>query len=203
MPYRRRQSEAAKSLYLSGNRMIFPPFRRSPRQQIIASLYGTIVAQARAPAFYRVYGVPDTVNGRLEMVILHVVLFLRRLEGEGAQMRALGQALFDHFCRDMDASIREMGVGDLAVPRKMRSIGEAFYRRQAAYRSALAATDDAVLAQALEQHVFTGAARAEAASRLASYMREAVRRLARQDRDRFGRAELSFPEPVTWERQPQ
>ena len=123
--------------------MIFKLFRRTPRDTI-ACLYGTIVAQARLPAFYQIYGVPDTVNGRLEMIMLHTVLFLRRLESEAVPIRALGQGLFDQFCRDMDDSMREMGVGDLAVPRNMRRIGEAFYGRQAAYRVALEAPDDAM-----------------------------------------------------------
>src|SRR5262245_64999591 len=122
--------------------MIFRPFRHTPQDRIITSLYGTIVAQARLPAVYRSYGVPDTVNGRLEMIMLHAVLVLRRLEGEAPPVRALGQQLFDRFCRDMDESLREMGVGDLAVPRKMRRIGEAFYGRQAAYQAALAAPGD-------------------------------------------------------------
>jgi cytochrome b pre-mRNA-processing protein 3 len=77
--------------------MILRLFRRTPRDDTIAALYGMIVAQARAPAFYRIYGVPDTVNGRLEMVMLHAVLLLRRLEREAAPLRALGQGLFDRF----------------------------------------------------------------------------------------------------------
>ena len=136
--------------------MIFRLFRRTPPDRIIASLYGTIVAQARVPAFYHRYGVPDTVNGRLEMIMLHAVLFLRRLESEAAPARALGQELFDRFCRDMDESMREMGVGDLAVPRKMRRIGEAFYGRQAAYRAALAAPGDEPLVATLQRNVFAG-----------------------------------------------
>ena len=143
--------------------MILRLFRRTPRDDTIASLYGTIVAQARVPTFYQVYGVPDTVNGRLEMIMLHAVLFLRRLEREAAPARALGQGLFDRFCRDMDESMREMGVGDLAVPRKMRRIGEAFYGRQAVYRAALAAPDDQPLAAALQRTVFAGASEPEAA----------------------------------------
>src|SRR3990172_4805977 len=107
--------------------MIFRLFRHTPRDDSIAALYGTIVAQARAPAFYRNYGVPDTINGRFEMITLHTILLLDRLEGEPDAIRGLGQELFDAFCRDMDANLREMGVGDLAVPRKMRGIGEAFY----------------------------------------------------------------------------
>lgn len=173
--------------------MILRLFRRTPRDDTIAALYGMIVAQARAPAFYQTYGVPDTVDGRLEMVMLHAVLLLRRLEREAAPLRALGQGLFDRFCRDMDDSMREMGVGDLAVPRKMRRIGAAFYGRQAAYRAALEAPDDRALAAALERNVFAGAAGGEAAFRLAAYMREAARRLAAQDG--FERGELVFPDP--------
>jgi cytochrome b pre-mRNA-processing protein 3 len=173
--------------------MISHLFRRAPRGDTITALYGTIVAQARAPAFYQVYALPDTVNGRLEMVMLHAVLVLLRLEGEAAPLRALGQQLFDHFCRDMDDSMREMGVGDLAVPRRMRRIGAAFYGRLAAYRTALAAPDDGPLAAALERNVFGGPAAGEAAFRLAAYMREAARRLAAQDG--FACGELAFPDP--------
>jgi cytochrome b pre-mRNA-processing protein 3 len=173
--------------------MILRLFRHTPREDTIASLYGTIVAQARAPVFYQAYGVPDTVNGRLEMVMLHAVLLLRRLEGESAPARALGQGLFDRFCRDMDETMREMGVGDLAVPRKMRRIGAAFYGRQAAYGAALAAPDDRPLAAALERNVCAGAGGGDAAVRLAAYVRETDRRLAAQDG--FERAQLAFPDP--------
>jgi cytochrome b pre-mRNA-processing protein 3 len=176
--------------------MIFRLFRRSPRPEIIASLYGTIVAQARAPAFYRDYGVPDTANGRLEMIMLHTVLFLWRLEGEAAPVRALGQALFDHFCQDMDASMREMGVGDLAVPRKMRRIGEAFYGRQAAYRAALADLNDVRLVAVLQRFIFADPLKGGAVGRLATYIRDTVRRLAEQESEGFARAELSFPDPA-------
>ena len=173
--------------------MILHLFRRTPRDGTIASLYGTIVAQARLPAFYQSYGVPDTVNGRLELLMLHAVLLLRRLEREPAPVRALGQGLFDRFCRDMDDSMREMGVGDLAVPRKMRRIGQAFYGRQAAYRTALETADEQALAAALDRNVFAGASQAGADVRLAAYVREAVRRLAEQDG--FERAQLAFPDP--------
>src|SRR3954452_11112994 len=97
--------------------MILKLFSRSPRSDSIAALYGAIVAQARAPVFYQIYGVPDTVNGRFEMIVLHAVLLLRRLGNEPEPTRELGQAIFDRFCQDMDANLREMGVGDLAVPR--------------------------------------------------------------------------------------
>ena len=173
--------------------MISKLFRRTPRDESIARLYGTIVAQARAPAFYQIYGVPDTVNGRLEMIMLHAVLVLRRLESEAMPIRALGQKLFDQFCRDMDDSMREMGVGDLAVPRKMHRIGEAFYGRQAAYRGALELPGDERLTAVLQRNIFAGESERGAAVVLAAYVREAVRRLAANDGLESG--QLTFPDP--------
>jgi cytochrome b pre-mRNA-processing protein 3 len=173
--------------------MIFRLFRPTPADHIIAALYGTIVAQARAPAFYQIYQVPDTVSGRFEMVMLHAVLVLQRLEQGAAPWRELGQAVFDRFCRDMDESMREMGVGDLAVPRKMRRIGEAFYGRQAAYRAALAAPEAAALAAVLARNIFAGGSDPPGAVRLATYTRVAARRLAEQDG--FERGEFAFPDP--------
>ena len=111
--------------------------------------------------------------------MLHTLLFLRRLEGETRPIRQFGQRLFDQFCRDMDHNMREMGVGDLAVPRRMRRIGEAFYGRQAAYRAALDAS--------------AGGTDRVGAERLAVYVREAERRLAAQDG--FERAQFAFPDP--------
>ena len=129
--------------------MIFQLLRRARESDSIAFLYGIIVAQARAPAFYQEYGVPDTVDGRFEMVVLHTVLALRRLDAEATPIRGTGQGLFDLFCRDMDGSLREMGIGDLSVPREMRRIGEAFYGRQAVYAAALAAAERESLVAAL------------------------------------------------------
>src|SRR5258708_23251148 len=110
------------------------------------------------------------------------------------QIRQIGQALFDRFCADMDGSLREMGVGDLAVPAKMRKIGEAFYGRQAAYGAALAAPDLEPLVAALARNVFgaktgTERARTEAgAIRLATYVRPAAGQLACRDAEALRRA---------------
>jgi cytochrome b pre-mRNA-processing protein 3 len=178
--------------------MIFHLFRRTPQSGSIDSLYGMIVAQARAPAFYRDYGVPDTVDGRFEMVVLHTVLVLRRLDAEPEPIRGLGQAVFDIFCRDMDASLREMGVGDLGVPREMRRIGEAFYGRKAAYEAALAEPGSEALAAALARNIFAlSSGPVPGAARIAVYVREAVRDLAAQDCEAVARGELVFPDPET------
>jgi len=127
--------------------------------------------------------------------VLHLVLVLDRLGSEG-EGRRFGQELFDWFCRDMDGSLREMGVGDLAVPAKMQKIGEAFYGRQAAYTPALGATEVRVLAAVLERNVFgEQSAGAPGATLLAGYARAAAVDLARQDAAAICRAELAFPDP--------
>ena len=173
-------------------------FRRSPKQDTIHALYGAIVAQARLPIFYRGYAVPDTVTGRLEMILLHVFLFFRRARS-GTDMRPLGQDVFDRFCDDMDGNLREMGIGDLAVPKHMQRIGEAFYGRAAAYDAALDAADDAALSQALTRNVFgQGLQQPERAQRLTAYVKAADVQLAREEDTNLAQGRISFPDPETF-----
>lgn len=160
----------------------------------IEAIYGMIVAQAREPAFYAELGVRDTVNGRFDMLILHLWLVLRRLQPlEGSS--ALSQALFDHFCADMDDNLREMGVGDLTVPKRMQAFGEAFYGRSAAYDLAFAGGDED-LAQALSKNVFNGEAM-ESARRLAAYVCTASAKLEALDAEAIRKGKWSFPAPDT------
>jgi cytochrome b pre-mRNA-processing protein 3 len=174
--------------------MILNVFSRTPRSDTIVSLYGAIVAQARVPDFYRFYGVPDTVNGRFEMVVLHAVLLLTRLAGgQNTEIRQFGQAVFDHFCSDMDGNLREMGVGDMAVPRKMKSIGEAFYGRKQAYEAAM--NDPGSLAAALARNVY-GDMSASGAQRLAAYVQEAADRLRDQNDSALASGRAVFPDPM-------
>ncbi|MBS0489108.1 MULTISPECIES: ubiquinol-cytochrome C chaperone family protein [unclassified Phenylobacterium] len=102
-------------------------------------LYAGVVAQARTPALYEAYGVPDTVEGRFELYTVHVFLLLDRLRGQGARASETSQALFDTYLGALDDALREMGVGDLSVGKKMRKLGEAFYGRVKSYESAFAA----------------------------------------------------------------
>lgn len=171
--------------------MIFPLFRRAARPGTISALYGAIVAQARLPGFYRDYAVPDTVEGRFELIVLHLALALDRLAEESA-LRALGQGVFDRFCQDMDCNLREMGVGDLTVPKQMRRIGGAFYSRAQAYREALAAADDTALVDILTRNIYGGAP-GQQAHRLATYMREAVGQLKELDQAAVATGILRFP----------
>jgi cytochrome b pre-mRNA-processing protein 3 len=175
--------------------MILRPFRRSAENRTIASLYGTIVAQARATAFYADYGVPDSVEGRFDLIVLHLVLLLRRLARSEGPARKLGQRLFDTFCRDLDDNLREMGVGDLAVPKHMRRFAEAFYGRQAAYLAALDAADERDFESALTRNILQGTGGNDRAVRLARYGRAAVRELDAQGEDALMRGEVVFPNP--------
>jgi len=172
--------------------MIFPLFRRSAWPGTISALYGAIVAQARLPGFYRDYGVPDTVDGRFELIVLHLALVLDRI-AEEPELRGLGQGVFDRFCQDMDHNLREMGIGDLAVPKHMRRMGEAFYGRAQAYRAALTAADNGGLVETLTRNIY-GAAPAAPADSLAAYMREAVGHLKGLDQAALAAGTLRFPE---------
>jgi cytochrome b pre-mRNA-processing protein 3 len=163
---------------------------RTPSRGTIEVIYGMIVAQAREPVFYQAPGVPDTVNGRFDMVVLHLWMVLRRIKQAGDHA-GLAQPLFDRFCSDMDHNLRELGTGDLAVPRRMREFGEAFYGRSAAYDLALAA-GEGPLADALCKNIFNGQ-QLEQARRLAAYVREAVAVLARLEEETLSSAGWRFP----------
>jgi cytochrome b pre-mRNA-processing protein 3 len=176
--------------------MKFPLFRRRVRPDTISALYGTIVAQARLPCFYREYGVPDTVNGRFDLLVLHMAMVLDRFADE-PELRELGQALFDHFCTDMDRNLREMGVGDLSVPKHMQRVGEAFYGRAQAYRAGLADKDQGALREALERNIYgQETASQAAAARLAAYMRGAVAALGAQAASQVLAGKLTMPNPA-------
>jgi len=177
--------------------MIFPRLRRNRRPDTISALYGMIVAQARLPAFYRDYAVADTVNGRFDLLVMHLALVVERLSVDPA-LHERSQALFDRFCRDMDHNLREIGISDLKVPQEMRRMGEAFYGRAQAYRTALAAEDDTALAEAVARNIYGGAPADPALpGRLAAYMREAVRELAAQPGADLAAGRLRWPDPLT------
>jgi cytochrome b pre-mRNA-processing protein 3 len=166
---------------------------RTPMRGTIEAIYGMIVTQAREPLFYRDLGVPDTVNGRFDLVVLHLWMVLRRLKPiEGG--KAFSQTLFDRFCDDMDANLREMGVGDLTVPKRMQAFGEAFYGRAAAYDLALTEGREA-LAQALCRNILDGAD-IEKARQLAFYAEAANAALAGLDDATAQGGSWRFPSPA-------
>ena len=169
--------------------------RDSARRKTIERLYGAIVAQARRPAFYVDFGVPDTVEGRFDLLVLHLHLANDRLAAAGEDGIAFGQELIDYFFGDMDASLREIGIGDLKVPKKMRTLAEAYLGRSALYGEATKAENKAALAKALARNVLASDD-AEAGQALAAYALQAAKGLRLQSPEALFAAEVSFPEPV-------
>jgi len=168
-------------------------FRRDrDNERIAAALYGAIVAHARAAAFYADLGVPDTVAGRFEMVVLHTALVVDRLGGGGETERQLGQRIFDLFCNDMDGSLRELGISDLAMPKQMKRMAERFYGRLQAYRRGLTAGDAKDLAATLARNLpGTG-------SGLSRYVRAAAAGLAERSASTLFDARPGFPDPAAF-----
>jgi cytochrome b pre-mRNA-processing protein 3 len=117
-------------------------------------IYAKIVAQARQPGFYTFCGVPDTADGRFDMILLHAFLLLRRLKRDHARTADLGQAVFDLMFADMDQNLREMGVGDLAVGKRVKGMAAAFYGRIAAYEAGLEDNDGKTLEDALRHNLY-------------------------------------------------
>jgi cytochrome b pre-mRNA-processing protein 3 len=166
------------------------PFRRAAELG-----YGRIVAQARRPGFFRDGGVPDTLDGRFELICLHAFLYLHRLKGERPQAARFGQSLFDTMFRDFDRSLREMGVGDLSVGREVKRMAQAFYGRIAAYEAGLAG-GDRVLQQALARNLFgTAAPRQGCLAAMAGYVRREAARLAGQAAGELLAGRVGFGDP--------
>jgi cytochrome b pre-mRNA-processing protein 3 len=165
--------------------MIFSWFfsKAKPRPQ---ALYSAIVAAARQPRFYAEWGVPDTVDGRFDMIVLHLYLVLDRLRLEQPEFR---QALSELFFADMDRSIREMGAGDLSVAKKIRRMAEAFSGRVEAYEHARS-QGGAALEQALARNVYAG--QAGNVSALASWMENALHVLGTQKPERIIEGQVVF-----------
>ena len=121
-------------------------------------IYAGLVALAREEIFYREHAVPDSADGRFEMIGLHVILAIRHLRRQGDEGRALAQALFDVMFADMDRSLREMGVGDLSVGKHVKHLAQTFLARAEALKRPLAAGDAAAILPVLLRNVYQGGA---------------------------------------------
>lgn len=162
-----------------------------------AALYEIANVQARDPAFYRHYRVADTIDGRFDLVVLHVVLLIERLAKEGKEGAALGQEVFDTTFRSFDVGLREIGVGDLSVGKKIRKMADAFYGRAKAYREALAADAEAgALVSAIARNVYREKALSPDDPRaLAAYVRRTVEALAALPGHDILAGSFRFPPP--------
>ena len=157
--------------------MFFERFRKKKSASTADRiLHDAAVAQSRMPAFYRDMGVPDSIEGRFELLTMHVILLLDRLKAEPA----IRQSLFDTFVSDLDGALREMGVGDLSVPKRMKGLGGVFYGRAKAFEDACAALpDESPLLDLIRRTILEGAIGADARA-LAAYIRSSRECLADQ-----------------------
>ncbi len=163
------------------------PFSRKTRAAA-QTLYGAIVAASRAPVFYSEWGVPDTVDGRFELIALHAFLTMRRLK-QSVGTGTFTQALFDVMFADFDRNLREMGIGDLGVGRRIKAMAGAFYGRIVAYERGLAGKES--LDDALRRNLFgTTAPTATQIAAVANYVHRLAQRLAVAPIERLQAGEL-------------
>ncbi|MEO1103492.1 MAG: ubiquinol-cytochrome C chaperone family protein [Pseudomonadota bacterium] len=152
-------------------------FTKNEPNPAVQALYDKAVAQARLPIFYQTFGVPDTLEGRFDMVVFHVWPLIDTLRTEDGAISGDGQALFDAFVYDMEQNLRSIGVSDTTFPKKMKAIGKAFYGRFDAYRTATG--DPAALAVVAARNILgdegrCGTAEARALGAYGQAMREAA-----------------------------
>jgi cytochrome b pre-mRNA-processing protein 3 len=169
---------------------LFPP---RPAVAAGRALFKSLSAQARQPGLYLDAGAPDTVEGRFELYVLHLVLLLHRLKGQGPQAAETAQAAFDAFLKNLDEGLRDMGVGDLSVGKKMRKLGEAVYGRIKSYDRALepgSSVED--VASVIRRTVFQGQD-APGAEVLAAYVGRVQADLATQSLADILKADLRWP----------
>lgn len=167
-------------------------FKKDPSLEAGRALYAAAVEQARSAPLYEQLGAEDTVEGRFEQVALHVYLVMRRLKTEPGA-RETSQCMFDAMFQNMDDSLREMGVGDDAVGKKVRKMAESFHGRIAAFEDALAPNaDPAELGRALGRNLFENE-KAAAAPKFADYVRKLDAALHAQPHGRVAKGIVVFP----------
>ncbi len=171
--------------------------QRRETRHAVAQVYVCLVEQARRPEFFVHLGVPDTVMGRFNAVALHAFLLLHRLKGEGASADLFAQALFDHMFADMDRNLRELGVGDLSVGKKVKSLAKSFYGRTVAYERGLLSDDDGDLEASLRRNLYDGVVPDERQiEAMIGYLRSEVARLAATPAERIFAGECDFAGPL-------
>ncbi|HJQ59070.1 MAG TPA: ubiquinol-cytochrome C chaperone family protein [Vineibacter sp.] len=167
--------------------------RKSPHHEAAARLYAALAAQARQPAFFAELGVPDTVDGRFDLLALHAWMVIDRLRA-ASDGDAIAQALFDAMFGHLDATVREMGAQDLGVGRRIKVMAEGLHGRALAFRAAIAAPDAAALGAALRRNVFGNTLPDDmAVGQLAAYVRATVAALTATSLTRLLAGDLPWP----------
>ena len=176
------------------SRLAAPFAARRRNRCVLEALYAPVMASARHPALYARLGVPDTVEGRYDMVMLHTYLVIDRLRGAGEAGQALAQDLFDHMFRDMDQALRELGVGDMGIGKRIQKMASQFYGRAEAYDKGLAGSDEE-LEDAVARNAYPATIPpAQGPAGLAAYMRRARAHLSAIPLEDVVSGRISFPE---------
>lgn len=179
--------------------MIFAKLFRGadPTEDAATALYAILVEKARDPVFFSELAVPDTVNGRFDMLVIHAMLTLRRLRGGGAPAERVGKALLELLFKDMDQSLREMGVGDMGIGHHIKRMAKALFGRAEAYEGGLDADDAVALYAALKENLYRHAEAADGQiSAMADYLRRAALHLSPQSVDDIVSGKINFTVPV-------
>ncbi|MFN7102922.1 MAG: ubiquinol-cytochrome C chaperone family protein [Pseudorhizobium sp.] len=176
--------------------MIFGLFRKKKQNQpIIDRQYASLTSAARVPFFYSDLDVPDTVMGRFELLSIVMILFFRRTAKSDTSGQELAQEIIDAFFQDLDHSIRELGIGDPGVPKRMKKLAGMFYGRLESYAAALEAKDQDGLAEALARNIHPKAAADHPMRGLAEWMIAAEARLLLVSEDEIAHGTLVMPAP--------
>lgn len=158
-------------------------------------LYGKLVGQARMPQFYTAFEVADTLDGRFDMILIHMFLVQNRLKGDGEATAKLRRQLQEAMIADMDRSLREMGIGDMGIGREVKKMGVAWFGRLKAYAAALEADDaKAELTLAVARNLYK-VDEAPKAGMMAEYMIAAVQKLAGYGTEEVRALSFEFPDP--------
>lgn len=174
-------------------------FRNKDRERQTEALYAPIVGQARQPAFFLDYGVPDTPDGRYGLMVLHVFLFAWRLREADLEAKRAAQQVCDRFFAEMDQALRDLGVGDMSVPKRIRKVAGFYAGASEAYAQALASGSEVDLAAALVRNVYIDADGA-GARHLAAYTVRAASNLADTPVTTLLAGRVPFPDPRTVEK---
>ena len=170
-------------------------FREGPHAPAARALYMRMVEQARDPAFYRHGGVPDTLDGRFDMIVLHTFLVLQRLRGKGDEARGFTQELFNAMVSDMDRGLRDLGSSDVRTPKRVKAMVAAFYGRAKAYEDGLRDSEGG-LTEALQRNLFRAVEDAEEPARaMEDYVRREAESLALQSLSELMAGRIAFGPP--------
>ncbi len=179
-------------------------FAGSGREVQVARSYARVMEQSRRSEFYLAGGVPDTIDGRYEMLALHAFLVVHRLKGQGEAARLFSRDFFEGMIADMDRTVREMGVADMGVPPRVRRMAKGFNGRIHAYDQAIASSGEEALLVALDNNLFGTVLEVapERRAGMAYYVRRAVDDLAKQSLEGLLAGEVRFPSFQAEDREP-